>query len=441
MNTDMNLNNEDAILSLVRDEYLYMSDYNQVINRSIKDMFLENGDSRKINIQDVTINEALIKKRVKNLPQLIFETTSSCNQRCRYCLYNGHYTNQKDFSPCDMDFETARKGIDYVFSLIDTGARKDREFALSFYGGEPLINVKTIREIIEYTKKTFNGWNFHYNMTTNLTLLDDSILDFLVTNNFSLLVSLDGDRDNHDAKRVFKNGKGTHEIVLKNLAKIEKHNADYFREKVSFSAVYSFDLPLRNLHRYFTTDPFIKNKRMRVSFVYPYNTTYYETYPFNKKAFQKDFKHIFSQMLDNVREGKELTGYETFLYNKFKDIGTSLKARKYTLLAGACVFDDRLYLDAHGRFHLCEKINNSFSFGDVDRGFDFKKMTAIAKDFSYIIKTHCLNCNIRFLCKRCYVSFAEDGVLKLNPGFCKDQQESIINNLKRYVECKEEGLV
>jgi len=424
-------------LNLVRNEYLYMSDYNQVINACVKDMFMENGDNRRIPIRGVHIDEGMIKKRIKKLSQLVFESTQNCNIRCKYCVYNGHYSNQRNVTPREMNFETAKKGMDYIFSIIKN--RKKKEFALSFYGGEPLLNVKIIKEIVEYAKKRFTGWGLRYNMTTNLTLLDDSILDFLVENNFSLMVSLDGGRENHDAKRVFVNGKGTHDIVLRNLEKIEKQYTDYFLEKVSFSAVYSFDLPLKNLYKFYTGSDLVKKKRMRFGGVNAYNTTYYEKYPYSKETFDKEFKEIFSRVLEKVLGGDQLIGFETFLYNNFKEIGDSLNFRDYSLLGGACLFDERLYLDARGRFHICEKMNNAFSFGDVDRGFDFKKMADIVREYIEVTKTHCLDCNLRFLCKRCFVSFAGNGRFEVLSGFCKNQEESIVSNLERYIEYKEEG--
>ncbi|MCX6582272.1 MAG: radical SAM protein [Candidatus Aminicenantes bacterium] len=426
-------------LNLVRDDYVYMCDYNQVINAGIKDLFLEHGAARSISIKDVDIDEQLITERIKKLPQLIFEATENCNLRCKYCAYGGAYLNQRALAPHNLNFETARKGLDYIYSFIKE--RKLKEFNLSFYGGEPLLNFKTIQQIAEYGKKRFNGWLLRFNLTTNLTLLDNPMLDYLVENNFSLLVSLDGDKKNHDAKRVFRNGRGSHNLVMKNLQKIKKRDQDYFDKKIAFSAVYSRDLPLKNLHRFFTTDDLIKNKQMRFSHVNTYNTTYYDHYPFNKTAAQEDSLVALTQMAQKVREGEKLTGYETSLYNNLMDIGARLHTRGYTFMAGSCLFDSRLYLDVHGRFHICEKMNNTFSFGDIEKGFDLKKMTHIAREFMELVKTHCSDCRIRFLCNRCYSTFCGDGKFKVDPVFCENQEETITRNLEKFIESKEEGLI
>lgn len=429
----------EEALNLLRNEYLYMSDYNQVINSCIKDMFLENGANRRITIEDVNINEVEINKRVRKLPQLIFEITENCNLRCKYCVFNGNYINRRKLSPHNMEFETARKGVDYIFSLIKD--RKKKQFTLGFYGGEPLLNIETIKQIVEYSKNRFSRWDLRFNMTTNLTLLTDPILDFLVDNNFSLLVSLDGSRENHDAKRVFSDGRGTHDIVLKKLEKIARRDESYFQKKVGLSAVYSQDLPLENLYKFFTNNDLLKKKWMRFTTVNTYNTTYYNKYPSNRDKYRKSLKRLFTRVLEKVREGEDLSTFESFLYNNFKDIGDSIKVRRYTFLCGSCLFDDRLYLDANGRFHVCEKINSTFPFGDVESGFDFEKMAAMAMDFCQAVKENCSHCAFKFLCNRCFVHFAGDGNFRLDPQFCSDQKEFIINNLEKYIECKEEAIV
>ncbi len=425
-------------LSLVRDEYIYLCDYNQVINSNMKDLFLKHGEDRKIKDEDVDIDEGLLKRKIKKLPQFILEISQKCNLRCKYCIYGASYRYQRNFSDFDMSFETARKGIDYVFSFIKN--RKKKQFALSFYGGEPLLNFKTMKRAVEYAKKLFTGWDLRFNLTTNLTVLNKPLIDFLVDNRISLLVSLDGDRGNHDAKRVFADGKGSHKIVMKNLEKIADRDGEYFQEKVSFSTVYSFDLPLKNLYNFFTTNTLIKNKRMRFGGVDRFDTTYYDIYPCDKEAYNKDFQEIISLLLEKVRKGEDLGGFETAIFGNFKKI-SSLKTRHYDHLAGTCLFDSRLYLAANGEFHVCEKVNHTLSFGDIHRGFDFAKMVRMAGEFAELNKTTCSNCPVKYLCERCYASFAGNGKFRIDPQFCKSQKEAVMSKLERYIQYKEEKLV
>lgn len=436
MNEVSSMNNN--IINLCGGRYLYMSDFNQVINACVKDLFLKQGAGRKITVQDVDMDEDEISKKVRKLPALALEITENCNLRCKYCVYSGHYENWRNLSPRDMDFETARKGLDYIFSLIKE--RKKKNFTLGFYGGEPLLKFGTVKKIVAYSKDLFVGWNLRFNMTSNLTLLDDKMLDFLVKNNFMLLVSLDGAKENHDCKRVYADGRGTFDTVYGNLGKMAERYKEFF-EKIGFSAVYSPDLSLKRAYEFFNGSDLVKDKRLRFSLVNPCDTTYYESIHCDWGQYQQEFDYVFSRIIDKVRQKEELTNYEEFIYNSFKKIGRNLEVREDTLLAGACQFDSRLFLDARGRFHVCERINNTFPLGDVERGFDFQKMAAMVREFADFTKTHCLDCNVRYLCNRCYVQFAGDGKFKFDPTFCDAQKMGIIDNLEKYSEYKEEGLL
>ncbi len=438
MKQEISNNVNNSIIPMNGGRYLYMSDYNQVINSCIEKIFIKHGSNRKISNQELDINEALFMKKVRKLPMMTFEITENCNLRCKYCVFSDHYTNWRNLSSCNMDFETAKNGIDYIFSLIKD--RKQKEFFLCFYGGEPLLNFATIREVVDYGKRRFAGWKLDFVITTNLTLMDDEILDFLVRNNFSLMVSLDGCKENHDKKRVFANGKGTFDTIYRNLEKIAEKNKDYFK-KIRFSAVYSPDLSFKKMYKFFTGNELIKDKWARFSLVNSCDTTYYEIYPFDRRKYQQELDDVFSQIIAKVRQGDELAELEVFMFNNFKGIGRKLTRRRYSFLSNACFFDSRLYLDARGRFHMCERINHNFPIGDVERGFDFQAMITTLKKYTHFIKTHCSDCNLRFLCSVCYIQFAGNGKFEFDSKFCDSQRRVIVSDLERYIQYKEEGLL
>lgn len=428
-------------IELIDGHYLYLVNYNRIINSQIKDLCLSTGAAaqQRVTVAEAHVDEDTVRKKIKTLSQLIFEVTQNCNLRCKYCVYNGHYNQQRQLSARNMDIETARRGMDYVFSLVKD--RKKREFGLSFYGGEPLINIETISWIVEYAQRCFKGWRLLFNLTSNLTLLDDEILDFLIRHNVSLLVSLDGDRHNHDAKRVFADGGGTHRSVLRNLKKIRQRNRDYFDNKVGFISVYSLDLPLGRLYRFFTAPSFVKYKRTNFNIVNKYNTTYYDNYPPDQQAYGREIKAIHRRMLGKVRQGEELSGFESNLYNRLKDTCRPLRYRSHTTLASTCLFNSRLLLDVTGRFHACERVNHNFPLGDVVRGLDFTRMARMAREFTGAVKRDCSRCDIRFLCSRCFVSFGGDGRFGADPEFCRDQRNAIIYGLEKFIKAKEEGLI
>ena len=426
-------------IELCDGKYLYLSDYNRVINAETKELFLENRHNQTIAIEDIDITEEFLRRKLLDLPLTIFEVTENCNLRCKYCVFSDNYQHYRELTPQEMTFETASKGIDYIYSIIKN--RSNKTFNFGFYGGEPLLNLTLIGDIIRYAETAFEGWKLLYNLTSNLTVMDDSIIDFLADNDISLSVSLDGDEANHDAKRVFANGTGTHATVMGNLKRISDRRPDYFEEKVSFSAVHSFDLPLENLMEFAQTNELVQRKAMRFNNVTTYGTDYYKLYPFDIEQKYAAFDQTHDNIADKKRNGIPLTAVEEFLHTQITTATDFLKQRTLSTLAQNCLFDSRLFIDTKGRFHACEKMNTSMAAGDVENGLDFGKMVDLLKAFQKIIKEYCLDCEIKFMCGRCFKPLAANGAFKIPDNYCKYQKQGNIRNLERNIRYREEGLI
>jgi uncharacterized protein len=141
------------------------------------------------------IDEKTIRNNLINLKQIVFEVTEKCNLKCKYCGLSDLYHSYHVRSNRDFSFKKAKLMIDYLVNIwkdnhiVDTVLR----FAVSFYGGEPLLNIHLIEKIIDYVEQlTIRGKQIHYSMTTNAMLLDKHI-DFLAEKKVNVLISLDGD--------------------------------------------------------------------------------------------------------------------------------------------------------------------------------------------------------------------------------------------------------
>ncbi len=69
-----------------------------------------------------------------------------------------------------------------------------RECRIDFYGGEPLLAFPEIRRTVEQMEGALKkrGKKTHYSITTNGSLLNEDVLDFLEDHRFSILLSFDG---------------------------------------------------------------------------------------------------------------------------------------------------------------------------------------------------------------------------------------------------------
>lgn len=112
-----------------------------------------------------------IHNNLINLRKLVIEVTDSCNLMCTYCAYRDLYQDPevRDFG--NMKFAQIRPLLDYLTSLwYDKDI--DRMTDVGFYGGEPLLNIALIRQVIDYLENKNTRKSFSYTMTTNGLLLD-----------------------------------------------------------------------------------------------------------------------------------------------------------------------------------------------------------------------------------------------------------------------------
>jgi uncharacterized protein len=137
--------------------------------------------------------------------------TGECNSQCRYCFGEAVEDVDKDFSDFEVDYSLPKK-MSYDAGLLDAFCRKDPNCALTFYGGEPLLCVDEIRQIMNRVKARM------FMIQTNGLLLNG--LEPKFVNQFhTILVSIDGDETLTDYFR----GEGTFKRVINNLKLIRRN--------------------------------------------------------------------------------------------------------------------------------------------------------------------------------------------------------------------------
>jgi His-Xaa-Ser system radical SAM maturase HxsB len=152
-----------------------------------------------------------IKNHVNSATGLhIFVVNTACNMNCVYCQAN----NGKERPHLFMNLETAERAVDIALQS------PSKHLNFEFQGGEPLLNFDIIRKIVEYAEDNKGNHIISYNVVTNLTLLTDEIISFLVEYNFGVSTSIDGSKFVHDANRPFLDGKGTYDNVMEAVKKL-----------------------------------------------------------------------------------------------------------------------------------------------------------------------------------------------------------------------------
>jgi uncharacterized protein len=153
-----------------------------------------------------------IKKTAESSIEVTVLTTFACNFACTYCVEDGVISSQR------MSEETARRCADYISEMA--GRKKVDTINLYYYGGEPLMHIPPIRTISTLVRAycDAHGMGFAFALTTNGALLTpEVVLELKDLGLEGVKITVDGDRAHHDAKRPFKNGKGSYDSIMQNI--------------------------------------------------------------------------------------------------------------------------------------------------------------------------------------------------------------------------------
>jgi len=145
-------------------------------------------------------------------------TTWACNLACPYCI-EGYGAASKG----NMSLETAARTGDW---LIAAAGEECKEIRLMFYGGEPLLNLSVIEDLARRMNShcAERGIESFYSLVSNGVLLDEKVAEFLADLGVSKVqLTLDGDKEAHDARRPSKDGSSSYDAIMRNLPGIIKH--------------------------------------------------------------------------------------------------------------------------------------------------------------------------------------------------------------------------
>jgi uncharacterized protein len=161
-----------------------------------------------------------LEAAAEGIPGTMYVTlmpTLACNLACTYCFQKEHPA----FTKMKQPMEAAT--MEWVLRKVDAAA--SRRLQVHYFGGEPL----TRKDFLLRTAQVFSsamaarGAVFEWEMTTNgVGLTPDFVRSMLVHGPGNIKVTLDGDKETHDAARVYRSGKGSFEEVFSCLVAVAR---------------------------------------------------------------------------------------------------------------------------------------------------------------------------------------------------------------------------
>lgn len=413
--------NRDSIMPISKNIYEYLD--GKLTMSSLSD------DDIKL-IQSLESNGFLSKKRFSrichadtdnlenllenNIHHMVLQVTQSCNLTCSYCPYanNTNGELQRNHANKHMNFDIAKKAIDY---LIDHSSNEN-ELTISFYGGEPLIKFDLIKSIVSYVKKVAIGKRIEFNMTTNGTLMNDEIIDYLVDNSFEVFFSIDGPSKIHDVNRKNRDGSGSFNVAFSNLKKMIEKYGDEDLHHVSINMVFDPNNNFDDVLELFGDPIFSRNINVLASMADDLQLE--KSIVATSDYLQKINYLYFLGALDFLKivKGLSIPSFvrSAFAYSEktctlMRD--TTKELPEYGAPGGPCVPGvRRIFVTADGTFYPCEKVNEmsvAMKIGDIETGINIEKAKSIL-NIAQLTPEKCRNCWALLRCQTCG-RMADDG--------------------------------
>ena len=268
---------------------------------------------------------------------IIIAPTLKCNLRCPYC-----YEANKPAHV--MDKETCDRVIDFI-----KGHSCARSFHLMWYGGEPMVGADVIKYILSRVDELEDIKMKGHGMITNATLLSGDNLDIFKEHPLDhVQITLDGNTETHDTRRIRHDGVGTYDKIIENMkgfaesypdtsiavrVNIDKDNASEFmtvyetvrQQFPGKKNIFVYPGILRQCGKQDVNSPFLMNEdvmRIKDEFV------------------SKGFPMSFPNIIETGCTATSLTGYiigpQGELYKCWEDIGMpsrvvgNIRDRNYT---------------------------------------------------------------------------------------------------------------
>ena len=323
------------------------------------------------------------KKRQTVVKALCLHIAHDCNLACRYCFAGeGEYKGDRSL----MSLEVGKKALDFL--VANSGNRRNLE--VDFFGGEPLMNVDVVKELVAYGReleKTHDK-HFRFTLTTNGVLLRDDVIEFANKEMDNIVLSIDGRKGVHDHMRPFKNGKGSYDFILDKFKKVaESRNQQKYYVRGTFTH-YNLDFVKDVLS--------LADEGFEQISVEPVVAGPEEPYAIREEDIPQiceGYDELAKEMLKRKKEGR---GFNFFHYM----IDLSGGPCVYKRLSGCGSGTEYLAVTPWGDLYPCHQFvgEEEFCLGNVDDGIVNIEMRDTFKLCNVYAKEECRNCFAKFYC-------------------------------------------
>ncbi len=317
------------------------------------------------------------------IKSMCLNVAHDCNLRCEYCFASkGDFGGERML----MTLEVGKKAIDFL--IEKSGTRRNIE--LDFFGGEPLMNFNTVKEIISYarSKEKEHNKNFRFTITTNGLLLDDEKIKYINKEMSNVVLSIDGRKEVNDKLRVTPNKKGCYDLIMPSFKKLvqSRGDKDYYtrgtftKHNLDFSndVLHLADLGFDQI----SIEPVVSDLKLE-----------YSIKEEDLDPVLKEYENLSLKIIDRKKSGK---GFNFFHFMIDLDQGPCAIKR----LRGCGCGNEYVAVTPNGDIYPCHQFvgNEEWKMGNLnDKTFNEEMKLDFAKANIYN-KEDCKDCWAKFYC-------------------------------------------
>ena len=317
------------------------------------------------------------------LASISLNVAQACNMSCSYCYadtgkFGGHARL--------MSLEVAKATVDRLIAESDPAVG----LVVGYMGGEPLLNRSVVHETTRYAVQAAQAANrqIRFALTTNGTLLQPEDAELFAEFPFTVAISIDGNREQHDAIRGMNDGSSSYDRLQTGLALFDRYGRpQHLSARITVTPKTGELLPI--------LDHIISLGFDEVGFavvlVSPDPSLVFET---------ADFTKLLQQAIECGKKAvQEIKAGRSY---PFGNLETALQEihrgshRPYPCGAGAAY----LSANAEGELFACHRLidDPQFAMGSVEKGSDLQARAA------HLARNHvdsmepCKQCWAKYLC-------------------------------------------
>ncbi len=316
-----------------------------------------------------------------HIKALCLNVAHACNMKCRYC-----FASQGDFGMETglMSLETGKRALDYL--MEQSGSIRNLE--VDFFGGEPLLVADMLKQLVAYGRELESQWNKHINftLTTNSLLINDDIIEFVLAENISVILSLDGRPETNDRHRILNNGTGTYDLILPNIKKmVDSKPVSYYIRGTFTQKNLDFSEDLRHIAELgfdsISLEPAVGDNNG------------YSIQEENLERVLVEYERLTDVLYEYMRSGRKI---DFFHYNLNLQKGPCLAKR----LSGCGAGKEYLVVIPNGDIYPCHQFvgEKDFIMGNIFNGHLDERLQKLFSQNHLQKKSECQRCWARYFC-------------------------------------------